>query len=257
MLPVPTAPELCVGQVMHRRLRPVRHAFVHPVFYVRLPLRRLDAARCTVFSIDRPNLLSFHRADHGPRDGSPLLPWIEGLLAGEGLAADGEIVLQTFPRVLGYAFNPVSFWFCHDGGGQLIAVLAEVNNTFGGHHAYLLHRAGAPLPDGVALPAAKVLHVSPFNRVEGGYRFRFHTAPAIRRVAIDYDDAGGVLLRTAITGRPRPWSAAALVGAFLRMPWLSAGVLLGIHWQAFRLWCKGVPFLGAHPAPPSCKESTS
>ena len=100
-------PRLCLGQVMHRRLRPVVHGFVYPVFFVQLPLRRLASATGPVFSIDRFNLLSFHNRDHGPRDGSPLLPWIEERLAAQGLPCDGEIVLQTFPRVLGWVFNPV------------------------------------------------------------------------------------------------------------------------------------------------------
>lgn len=233
---------------MHRRVRPVVNAFVYPVFYVHLPLRDLAAAECAVFSVDRRNLLSFYRKDHGRRDGSPLLPWIEGLLAEQGLPADGEIVLQTFPRVLGYVFNPVSFWFCHDRAGRLIAILAEVNNTFGGTHSYLLHRNGEPLADGEELRAEKVFHVSPFNTVEGGYRFRFQLDCAVQRAHIDYEDGKGELLLTCISGKPRPWSVGALLAAFLRMPFLTLGVMVRIHWQAFKLWIKGVPFLGVAPA---------
>ena len=124
-------PELFLGHVMHRRLRPVVNAFVYPVFYLQLPVRRLDDCDCGIFSVDRRNILSLRSADHGPRDSSPLLPWITGVLREHGLPDDGEIVLQTFPRVFGYVFNPVSFWYCRDRAGALIAVLAEVNNTFG------------------------------------------------------------------------------------------------------------------------------
>jgi len=251
-----TLPQLCLGHVMHRRLRPVVNAFVYPVFYVQLPLRNLGASACGVFSIDRRNLLSFFNKDHGPRDGSPLLPWIEGLLAAHGLPHDGEIVLQTFPRVLGFVFNPVSFWFCHDRSGQLIAILAEVNNTFGGTHSYLLHRSGAPLADGEELRAEKLFHVSPFNEIEGGYRFRFHQGRAVQRAHIDYDDAQGELLLTAISGKPRPWSTGSLLAAFLRMPFLTLGVVARIHWQALKLWLNGVPFRGAHPPRRSLQEST-
>lgn len=249
-------PQICLGHVMHRRLRPAVNAFVYPVFYVQLPLRDLAAAACGVFSVDRPNLLSFRSKDHGPRDGSPLLPWIEEVLAGHGLPNDGEIVLQTFPRVLGYIFNPVSFWFCHDRGGQLIAVLAEVNNTFGGTHSYLLHRHGEALRDGEALRAGKSFHVSPFNGIEGGYRFRFLRQRAVQVAHIDYDDAEGELLRTALSGQPGPWSAGALLKAFLRMPFLTLGVITRIHWQALRLWLKGVPFRGTNPVPRSIEESS-
>ena len=249
-------PRLCLGHVMHRRLRPAVNAFVYPVFYVQLPLRHLAATQCPIFSIDQWNLLSFHHRDHGPRDGTPLLPWIEQCLAQEGLVADGEIILQTFPRLLGFVFNPVSFWYCHDGHGQLIAILAEVNNTFGGTHSYLLDRRGAPLADGEELRAEKCFHVSPFNDIEGGYRFRFKLARAVQQARIDYDDAEGELLLTAISGKPQPWSARALLSALLRMPVLTLGVVARIHWQALKLWLKGVPFRGAHPAQRSLQEST-
>lgn len=249
-------PQICLGHVMHRRLRPAVNAFVYPVFYVQLSLRDLAAATCGIFSVDRPNLLSFRSKDHGPRDGSPLLPWIESVLAEHGLPHDGEIVLQTFPRVLGYVFNPVSFWFCHDRGGLLIAVLAEVNNTFGGSHSYLLHRQGEALRDGEELHAGKCFHVSPFNEVEGTYRFRFQRQRAVQVARIDYDDAEGELLLTALSGKPSPWSASALLKAFVRMPFLTLGVIARIHWQALRLWLKRVPFRGANPIPRSVQESS-
>ncbi len=251
-------PRLFLGHVMHRRLRPAENAFVYPVFYMQLPLADLDAAKTAIFSIDRANLLSFHRKDHGPRDGSALLPWIRGLLRERGLPDDGEVVLQCFPRVFNYVFNPVSFWFCHDREGQLIAVLAEVSNTFGGRHSYLLHQGGRPLPDGLELRADKEFHVSPFCDVEGGYRFRFHLQRNCPVVRIDYDDVEGELLLTSLSGRPKAWSGRALLTTFLRMPLLTAGVMARIHWQALKLWLKGVPFVGAHPstAPQPLQEST-
>lgn len=241
------APRLLLGHVMHRRLRPAVNAFVYPVFFVQLPLRRLAEAGNALFSIDRFNLLSLYQRDHGARDGSPLLPWIEQLLRRHSLPHDGEVVLQAFPRVLGYVFNPVSFWFCHDRNGDLVAVLAEVNNTFGARHHYLLHQQGAPLRDGQVLEADKALHVSPFCTVEGGYRFHFHLDRPVQRVRIDYADAAGTVLATAISGRARAWSTAALASALLRMPLLTLGVMARIHWQALRLWRKRVPFHGAHP----------
>lgn len=258
-MPSDFAPQLVTGQVMHRRVRPLVNAFVYPVFYVRLPLRRLEACRRGIFSIDRANVLSFYRADHGARDGSALLPWIEAQLRANGLPADGEIVLQTFPRVFGMVFNPVSFWFCHDRAGALVAVLAEVNNTFGGSHNYLLHNAdGTPLRDGQHLCAAKRLHVSPFNTIVGGYRFRFRQNGTHDAAYIDYfdDDAAldEPLLRTSISGTGQGWSTRALLAAVARMPWLALAIVLRIHWQALRLWWRGVRFHGANP-PHLLKES--
>lgn len=241
-------PRLLLGHVMHRRLRPAVNAFSYPVFFMQLPLGDLQAAARPAFSIDRRNLLSFHQKDHGRRDGSPLLPWIRGLLRERGLPDDGEVVLQTFPRVLGYVFNPVSFWLCHDRSGALVAVLAEVNNTFGGRHCYLLHNpGGAPLRDGQAFTADKRFHVSPFCEVAGTYRFRFRFGGAVSRIHIDYDDGQGPLLLTALCGRPREWSTRHLLAALLRMPLQTVGIMVRIHWQALRLWLKGVPFYGAAP----------
>ncbi len=253
-------PQLFFGHVMHRRLRPAVNAFVYPVFYVQLPVRDLASANCAIFAVDRKNLLSFRSKDHGPRDGSPLLPWIENLLRQHGLPSDGAIMLQTFPRVLGYVFNPVSFWFCHDRAGQTIAILAEVNNTFGGSYSYLLHRDGQALRDGDEMTANKIFHVSPFNEVEGGYRFRFQRDRAVQLARIDYDDAEGELLLTSISGKAQAWSVSALLTAFLKMPFLTLGVISRIHWQALKLWLKGVPFRGAvsakAPGNPPLPEST-
>ena len=189
-------PRIFLGNVMHRRLRPAVNAFVYPVFYIQLSVRHPELANCPIFSVDRSNLLSFRTKDHGARDGSPLLPWIQAQLRQRGLPDDGEITLQCFPRVFGYVFNPVSFWFCRNIEGALIAVLAEVNNTFGGRHSYLLHNAdGSPLRDGQEICASKEFHVSPFNEIEGGYRFRFHLDRPLPLARIDYDDAEGELLR--------------------------------------------------------------
>ncbi len=249
-----SAPLLCFGEVMHCRLRPLLHRFSYRVFYLQLPLRRLDALQGALFGVDRWRPLALYSRDHGPRDGSALLPWIEAILRRHGLPADGEILLQTFPRVLGLVFNPVSFWFCHDRSGALIAVLAEVNNTFGGTHSYLLHRHGRALADGERLHADKVFHVSPFNRVCGHYRFRFERSAGRQLACIDYADDEGDLLLTSISGQPQPWSTASLLRALLRMPLHSLGILLRIHWQALRLWLKGVPFLGARPPASSTPE---
>ena len=249
-------PRLIIGQVMHRRLRPAVNAFVYPVFYVQLPVNDLALINRGIFSVDRNNLLSLHQKDHGPRDGSPLLPWIQARLREHGLPDDGEITLQCFPRVLGYVFNPVSFWFCRNRDGALIAVLAEVSNTFGGRHSYLLYNPDhSPLRDGQQLEARKDFHVSPFCEVQGGYRFRFYLERPTLLARIDYDDAGGELLLTAISGKAREWSTGSLLAAFAKMPFLTAGVMFRIHWQALKLYLKGVPFFGKS-APQPLQEST-
>ena len=230
--------QLLTGRVMHRRLRPVRNHFSYGVFFLRLPLTRLEDAG---IAINRAALCSFHYRDHGARDGSHPLAWIRALLAREGIEADGEIWLQCFPRVLGYVFNPVSFWFCEDRAGRLKAVLAEVNNTFGERHSYLL-RPGA-------LEARKALHVSPFFPVAGRYRFRFDERAGRHLARIDYLDEAGPLLQTSLAGRLAPLTRARLAAAFLAMPLHGLAVVARIHLQALRLWLRRVPVF-RKPAPP-------
>jgi len=245
------AAELLTGVVMHHRLRPKEHRFSYGVFYLRLRLSKLERAGNRLFSINRFNLASFHYRDHGARDGTHPLEWMRGLLEREGLGcANGEIWLQCFPRVLGYVFNPVSFWFCEDRDGRLRAVLAEVNNTFGETHSYLLTRAGnAPIEPDTTLEARKVFHVSPFFAVNGDYRFRFSSSPTARTARIDYHDQQGPLLLTRIAGRAEPMSALRLARAFIGHPLMTLTILARIHWQALRLWMMRTPFHAKPIAP--------
>lgn len=244
--------QLVHARVMHARLRPALNRFVYPVFYVRLDLARLDECKSAWFGIDQRRPLSIRSRDYGPRDGSSLQAWMRALLAEHGVDADGAIWLQTFPRVFGFAFNPVNFWHCHAADGTLRAVLAEVNNTFGESHRYLLRMTGNTSGSDAELAARcdKQLHVSPFCQVEGGYRFRFRLDGARPRTAIDYHDEHGLLIRTTLSGRAQDMSSGALAAALLRYPLLGVGIVLRIHWQATRLWLKKVPFFHK-PAPPA------
>lgn len=252
--------QLCFGKVMHTRLRPTHHAFSYGVYCMRLPLRAMARGATPpgkLFSHNRFNLLSFWDKDHG--DGKqPLLAWLDALLKSEGINdADGEIWLQAFPRVLGYVFNPVSFWFCHGKDGQLLTVLAEVSNTFGERHLYLLDTGGV-MHYGMELRARKIFHVSPFCAVDGIYRFRFmRTEQEIdgqlceRHLArIEHDDASGPLILTSISGLAYSLSDAQVLKAFFLYPLMTLGVVVKIHWQALLLWRKRVPFF-RKPHPPS------
>ncbi len=253
------APLISNGLVRHSRLRPAANTFSYGVFTLMLPLRALgDRALGSRFcSRNRFNLMSFHDRDHG--DGkTPLLDWVSRLLESEGVKdADGEIWLQTFPRVLGYVFNPVSFWFCHRRDGSLRAIVCEVNNTFGERHFYLLDQ-GRTLHWGELLSARKVFHVSPFCDVEGGYQFRFMRTiqqrddQAVERVVarIDYHDNQGPLLLTSVSGVLKPLTDASALLACVRHPLMTFGVIARIHWQALRLFAKRVPFF-SKPLPPT------
>ncbi len=236
------------GEIRHARVRPVRHAFRYRAFFLRAPLEQLDArAGSWLFGVNRAALVGFRREDHG--DGGPLRDWIAGMLREAGIAADGRVWLHALPRVLGYAFKPVSFWFCHRRDGALMAVIAEVNNTFGGRHCYVLaDPAGTPIRAGAELQAGKAFHVSPFCDVEGRYRFRFLTTAERAVARIDYEDREGALLLTSQSGRFAPVDATRVARALLAYPLFTVGVIVRIHWHALRLWAKRVPFRGKSPA---------
>lgn len=254
-------PRLVSGHVWHCRLKPFRHAFRYRAFYLQLPLKSLQRQPATKpvasgallgWAINRAALLSVHDRDHG--DGRPLLAWAEKILADAGIAdVDGEIWLQTFPRMFGYAFKPVSFWFCQRQDGTLRAVIAEVNNTFGDRHVYVLtppaHQTA--ICNGQTLESTKAFYVSPFFEIRGDYEFRFYKSPTGGRdlARIAYRDASGPLLLTSMGGTSRPLTQGAALGAWCRFPLFSLGVIARIHWQALLLWIKGaklVPRIRPH-----------
>jgi len=252
--PSSARPLLGTGVVRHTRLRPALNRFAYPTYFLLLPMRSLRARAHPALHRNTFGLIGFHDRDHG--DGrADSLAWLEALLAGAGIAdATGEVWLHCYPRVLGYVFKPVSFWYCHRTDASLAAIVVEVNNTFGERHCYLL--SGPQLAFGQEVQASKVFHVSPFCHVEGRYRFRFmRTAPQGSRhgrtvARIDHDDAAGPLLQTSVSGDLQPLTPASARRAFFGMPLMTLGVIVRIHWQALRLWLKRVPFV-AKPAPPT------
>jgi DUF1365 family protein len=253
-------PLIGFGQVRHTRLRPERHAFAYPTFFLMLPLRSMRRVGSAALAHNRSAWISFFDEDHG--DGRPnaeggLLGWLEELLHSQGIDdVQGEVWLHCYPRVLGYAFKPVSFWYCHTRSGELRAIVVEVNNTFGERHCYLLD---APRY-GQELRAAKAFHVSPFCRVEGDYRFRFmrteRDGVPQTVVRIDHDDAWGPLLQTSVSGVLESATPQAIRKAMWRYPVMTLGVIARIHWQALKLWRKRVPFV-SKPLPPQASVTRS
>ena len=252
--PTADAPLIGFGQVMHRRLRPVGNAFNYPTYFLMLPMRSLQQGGTGALAHNRRGALSFFDCDHGD-GGDNALAWLDALLLREGVKdAGGEAWLHTYPRVLGYAFKPVSFWYCHRPDGSLRAIVVEVNNTFGERHCYLLDEPQY----GVELSADKVFHVSPFCTLTGGYRFRFMLSSegGVRRTVarIDYHDGpdgdpAGPLLQTSVSGTLEPLTPASVRKALWRYPAMTLGVMARIHYQAFRLWRKKVPFISKPDLP--------
>lgn len=245
---------LYAGRVMHRRHGASAHAFEYRVFSLLADLDALPELDRGLrwFSHNRFNLLSFHDRDHGPRDGSALRPWLLALLARHGVDGAGRrLRLLSFPRVLGYVFNPISLWLVDrpaaDAG--LEAIVCQVHNTFGDQHCYLLHGGGMPLNQVVRAQGGKRMHVSPFIALAGDYRFRFDMAAERFDYTVEQREDGRPLLVARHWATANAMDDATILRLWCRHPLLTLKVIGGIHWEALRLFLRGTPF-HARPAPP-------
>ena len=239
---------LYLGHVLHRRLRPCVHVLRYRVLHMALDIDRIDdvAAGLLLFSRGRFNLFAFHDRDAG--DGGPLRAHAERLLFEAGIASDGgRIVLLTMPRILGYAFNPLSTWFCHGADGALRAVIYEVSNTFGERHNYVM--AAEPGAGTLHHSAPKRFHVSPFLPMDLEYAFRIQPPGERLGIGITVSDAQGPILAAVHTARRKALSDAALLRAAITYPLATLKVTAGIHWEALKLWIKRVPLFRKPPPP--------
>ncbi len=237
---------LYAGRVSHIRHTPFRHIFAYRVWMMAVDLDSLDelAKTSKLFAHNRAALLSIHDKDHGFRDGRKLRAYVESALAEQNLSQySTKITFITMPRWLGYAFNPISFYFCHDADGKLGAVLHQVKNTFGGQVGYLM-----PVNDtaNIRQSATKHMHVSPFFDMEGGYRFALNAPGERFNVAIEYGTPGQKRMTAAMSLQARPWSDASLLRLCVEMPFTPLKVIFAIHWQALKLFLRGAKF---HRAP--------
>ncbi len=239
------ASALYVGSVLHRRLAPRPHRFRYRLYWLLIDLDELPGldSRLKLFAHNRHALFSLHDTDHGDGSAAPLRAQVERLLAESGVdLRDGAIRLLFMPRTLGYAFNPLSVYFCYAKDGALAALIYEVHNTFGERHSYVLPAAQAP--GDLRHGCAKAFFVSPFLPM--GLRYEFHVAPPGKNlvVAIRVSGRDGVALRAALTAERRELSDGALLRAGLAVPAIGIKTMAAIHWQAARLWLKGVAYLG-------------
>ena len=249
-----TSSALYFGRVTHTRSFPRRHRFSYGVWYLLVDLDELPELDGTLrgFGYDRASAVSFHTRDHGARDGSPLRPWIERHLATSGIDLEGGAIrLLTFPRVMGYVFNPLSVWFCHHRDGSLRAILYEVSNTSGETHAYLVPADEPAMPGTIVRRAFdKELFVSPFIDLAARYDFATRVPDDRLSVVVRETVAEGPVLIAALTSKRVPLTSSSLARAFFEYPLVTLKVIGGIHWEALKLWAKGAPSRrrGAPPA---------
>ncbi|NBB64972.1 DUF1365 family protein [Pseudomonas sp. ODNR1LW] len=248
------ASALYVGDVFHARLRPKAHRLNYRVFWLLLDLTEIDAldARLRFFSRNRFNLLSFHDRDHGDGSGRDLRAQVQVHLASVGLDIDdGPVRLLTMPRVLGFVFNPISLYFCYREDGRLAAVVYEVTSTFRERRSYVLPVKPSDAEVGrFRQQIDKTLYVSPFMAMDMDYDFKGRLPDESLAIAINGSDSEGLLIATTMTGQRRPPTDRALAAAALAMPLLTLKVVAAIHWEALKLWLKGVP-LTQKPEPGS------
>ena len=238
------AAALYVGKVMHARLKPVGHRFSYRVMSLLIDLDRLEVAdrQTPLFGVNRRALYSFHEADHGPRDGSSLRDYAQRRAAEHGIDLHGgRVLLLCYPRLFGYAFNPLSVYFGYQASGQLALVIYEVRNTFGDIHAYVMPvNSGDVGPAGIRQEQDKRFYVSPFIEMQMRYRFRLVAPREHVKLRILETDSQGPLLSATFNGRRRALSTTELLRSFFSLPAVTVKIIAAIHWEALRLWLKGV-----------------
>lgn len=243
---------LFAGTVVHKRLSPRRHGFAYRVFALALDVDEIDRLDrdLRLFSRNRRNALGFWDSDLGDKGPGTVGDKARRLLADADLARFGAyITLVCYPRVFGYVFNPLSVYFCRDEAGALGAVIYEVSNTFGERKSYVVETAGNSGDGATSQVCTKEMYVSPFTGADG--RYSFHLVPPCDRVVVGVAFRGGrqAILKTHFRGQRVALSDRAIATMLLRHPLMTAKVITAIHFEAARLWWKGVPLVTRHASP--------
>jgi uncharacterized protein len=241
---------LYVGAVMHCRWQPRVHRFRYRAFWLLIDLDELTAlaGRLRLFSHNRFNLFALHEADHGDGSATPLRLQAERRLLEAGIdIAGGPVRLLCMPRTFGYSFNPISIYFCHRPCGELVATIYEVHNTFGERHSYVSSVEPGPIADQCC---PKVFYVSPFMDMDLVYHFRL-AAPAQRvAISIETTKQADRILSARLTGVRSELTDRSLLKWFSAIPMITVKVVLAIHWEALRLWLKGIDLRPRPSLPP-------
>lgn len=240
------------GRVMHRRRQGPLHRFAYKVFALYVDIDELPNLHQEhwFFSYNHFNLVSLHDKDLGPAPNQGLRPWFETLLRRQDIYLDGgRVYLLCFPRVLGYGFSPLSIWYCHHRDGRLQAVVAEVHNTFGERHHYVLPANDVGDPWAQDYRVRKVFHVSPFMPLRGEYRFHFSPPDEHLHVVIRESVKGARALDASLSGSSATFNDRTLFALFCHIPLLGLKIIGAIHWQALKFWLRGAPFFRKPEAP--------
>ncbi|MFT6106161.1 MAG: DUF1365 family protein [Rickettsiales bacterium] len=240
-------PFLIKGAISHRRFFPKKNHFNYKSTYISFPLSRTSSLNKSLFSLNKFNLFGFYPKDYGNKNSQNIKGWIENILQENEIYSIKEIVLVTHPRILGYSFNPVSFWLCFDEEKNLIAVLSEVSNTCGQKHNYLCFKNGLkPIESTDWIEAKKEFYVSPFMEIEGKYQFRFQIQENKMNLFINYLVGGKLKLSTSLKCNLKELTNKNLLVIFLKIPFATFKTVILIYYQAIKLFLKSIKH---HPYP--------
>jgi DUF1365 family protein len=233
-------PKILKAKIFHKRLRPNVNAFSYSSYYIYFNPEKPELIKNKILKINKFGLQSFYFKDHGERTNQNPSIWARNILKKFNInESEYSIKLLTMPRILGYVFNPVSFWLFFDGSKNLRAVIAEVNNTFKQTHSYLISNDdNLPIEDSQIFNSQKVFHVSPFLNIEGYYEFKFKITENNIGIWIDYFDNNGEMLKTSIVGNLENFSRSNLVKNFIKIPFITIKTIFLIHYQAVKLLIK-------------------
>ena len=229
------------GKVIHKRFKPKEHYFKYTVFSLFLDLDEINIINKQIlfFSHNKFNLISFYEKDHGNRDGSSLAEWVKKNLKTIGVNNENiKIKLLCYPRILGYVFNPLSIFFVYDIKLNLIAILYEVKNTFGEQHTYVfkVNENNKFIKNN----CEKKFFVSPFMNIDSKYYFKVLDPNEKLSVVIDQRDKDGKLLFASQDGVKSNFTSKNLIFSYLRHPLMTFKIISAIHFEALRLWIKGI-----------------
>ena len=232
------------GSVIHKRFKPKKHFFKYKVFSLFIDLSELNELnrKLKFFSINKFNLISFYEKDHGERDGSSLINWVKLNLSNNNISSENiKIKLLCYPRILGYVFNPLSIFFIYDKNDKLISILYEVKNTFGEQHTYVFKvESDEKL---IQNNCSKKFHVSPFIEMNCNYFFRILNPVESLSVIIDQYDKEGKILFASQDGKRTDLTNKNLMNSYLKHPLMTFKIISAIHFEAFKLWIKGIKFI--------------
>ncbi len=238
--------QIYLGQVMHQRFFPMQYQFRYGVMSLRIDIDRIEAetAQLKRLSLNRFNLFSLNYADYGRRlKDQAWRVWADELLAEYGLPEPAKrIELVCFPRFMNITFNPLAMWYAYNAADEMVGIIAEVSNTFGQWHHYVLTQGGEPLADKIKVKARKVFHVSPFIGMDCWYNFRFHKPGEHYKMGIYQTENGQPVLTSTQVAQASALTDKNLFKAALKHPFNTLKVVVMIHWWALKIWLKGGTF---------------